>query len=130
MTQKPIEIILARHLSSYLAMPVFIVDPEGTLLYYNESAEGVLGLRFDETGEMPADKWSTVFTPTDQQGNQIPPEELPLMIALNQRRPSHKSFFIKSLDGHETNIQVTAFPIMGLANRFLGAVAIFWKSDD
>ncbi len=129
MAQKPIEIILARHLSSYLAMPIFIVDPDGTLLYYNEPAELILGQRFDETGEMPANQWSTIFTPTDSEGVVIQPEELPLMIALSKRKPSHKSFFIKSFDGQQRNIHVTAFPIMGLGKRFLGGLAIFWENE-
>lgn len=54
MSQKEIEVILARHLASYLAMPIFLVDPEGTLVYYNDPAEKILGLRFAETGEVSA----------------------------------------------------------------------------
>ena len=52
---KPIQIILARQLASSLAMPILIVDTEGTLIFYNEPAEVILDQRFDETGEMPAD---------------------------------------------------------------------------
>ena len=52
--QKSIELILARQLASCLAMPVGIVDAEGTLVYYNEQAEEVLDQRFDETGDMKA----------------------------------------------------------------------------
>ena len=51
--QKAVEIILTRQLASYLAMPVFLVDPAGNLLYYNEPAEALLGHRYDETGELP-----------------------------------------------------------------------------
>ena len=68
MSQKEIEVILTRQLASYLAMPIFIVDPSGTLLFYNEPAETILGRRFEESGEMPMDVWSTVFTPTDEKG--------------------------------------------------------------
>ena len=39
MLQKQVEIILMRQLASYLTLPVFVVDPEGNLLYYNASAE-------------------------------------------------------------------------------------------
>ena len=31
-------------------MPIFLVDTEGNLLYYNEPAEAILGRRFSETG--------------------------------------------------------------------------------
>ena len=108
-------------------MPVFIIDPGGTLLFYNEPAERIFGLRFDDTGEMPAEKWSTLFSPSNEKGTPIPPEELPLMIALTERRPAHKGIQIKGLDGVLRNIEVTAFPIIGQAERFLGAIAIFWE---
>ena len=49
-----------QQLASYLAMPIFLVDPEGNLLYDNEPAERLLGRRYNETGEMPAAEWSTV----------------------------------------------------------------------
>jgi len=127
MSQKEIEIILARQLSSYLSMPVFIIDPGGTLLFYNEPAERIFGLRFDDTGEMPAEKWSTLFSPSNEKGTPIPPEELPLMIALTERRPAHKGIQIQGLDRVSRNIEVTAFPIIGQAERFLGAIAIFWE---
>ena len=60
MAQKAVELILMRQLASCLAVPVFLVDPEGTLLYYNEPAERLLGRRYDETGEMPASEWGTM----------------------------------------------------------------------
>ena len=60
MAQKAVELILMRQLASYLAVPIFLVDPDGNLLYYNEPAERLLGRRYDETGEMPVAEWSRV----------------------------------------------------------------------
>ena len=68
MTQKPIELILTRHLASNLAMPIFLVDADGTLIFYNEPAERLLGMRFEETGEMPANEWATKWMPTTVDG--------------------------------------------------------------
>jgi PAS domain-containing protein len=130
MPQKPIELILARQLSSHLTIPVFIVDPRGTLLFYNEPAEKILGERFEETGEMPASEWSTRFTPMDREGKPIPPDALPLMIALTERRPAKKCFYIRGVDGIKREIDVTAFPITGQADRFLGGVALFWETGN
>ena len=59
MAQKAVELILMRQLASYLAVPIFLVDPDGNLLYYNEPAERLLGRRYDETGEMPAAEWAS-----------------------------------------------------------------------
>jgi PAS domain-containing protein len=125
---KEVEIILARHLASTLAMPIFIVGPAGDLLFYNEPAETILGRRFEETGEMPANEWATMFTPTDVAGIPVPPDALPLMIALTERRPAHQHFWIRGLNGVRRHIEVTAFPLVGQADRFLGALAIFWET--
>lgn len=129
MSQQEIEVILARHLAEYLAMPIFIVNPAGDLIFYNEPAEVILGTRYSETGIMPASDWSTAFHPVDQQGFSIPGENLPLMIALTKRRPAHKVFWIRSLDGSLREIEVAAFPLIGQAERFLGGIAIFWERE-
>lgn len=127
MSQKEIEIILARQFASYLAMPIFIVDPEGALLFYNEPAESILGLRFEETGEMPASEWSRVFIPIDEDGTPLLPESLPLMIALTEHKPAHRRFWIQGMDNVRRHIEVVAFPLVGQANRHVGAIAIFWE---
>jgi PAS domain-containing protein len=127
--QKPLEIILMRQLASYLAMPIFLVDPRGDMLFYNERAEAILGTRYDETGEMPLEEWSTVFAPTDEDGLPLPARMLPLTIALNERRASHRVLWIRGLDGVSRRIGVTAFPLEGQSGRHLGAVAIFWEDE-
>ncbi|HEY2387700.1 MAG TPA: PAS domain-containing protein [Candidatus Binatia bacterium] len=127
MSQKPIELILMRQLASTLAMPIFIVDADGTLAFYNEPAERVLGKRFEETGEMPSAEWATVWTPTEADGRALPAERLPLMIAVSERKPAHGDFWIRGLDGTRRHIQATAFPLMRRADHVLGAVAIFWE---
>jgi PAS domain-containing protein len=127
MSQQEIEVILSRHLAENLAMPIFIVNPVGDLLFYNEPAEAILGTRYNETGFMPSSVWSTVFHPMDHEGNPIPPKELPLMIALEQRCPAHRRFLIRGLDGAMREIELTAFPLIGQADRYLGAIAIFWE---
>lgn len=127
MSQQEIEVILSRHLAEYLAMPIFIVNPAGDLIFYNEPAEAILGTRYSETGIMPAKEWATRFKPTDHEGNAIPPEELPLVIAITDRHPAHKIFWIHGLDETMREIEVTAVPLIGQADRFLGGIAIFWE---
>jgi PAS domain-containing protein len=122
-----IEIILNRQLADCLSIPVFITDVAGNLIFYNEAAEEVLGKRFEETGEMPVEEWSTVFKPLDKKVNPLPPEELPLVRTLKEELPHHKSFIIESLKGQLQNISVTSYPIISRTGKFLGAVAIFWK---
>jgi PAS domain-containing protein len=129
MSQQEIEVILARHLAEYLAMPIFIVNPAGDLIFYNEPAEAILGTRYNETGIMSASEWSTMFEQADHEGIPIPPDELPLLIALKKRHSAHKNFWIRGLDGKLREIEVTAFPLVGQADRFLGAIAIFWEIE-
>jgi PAS domain-containing protein len=123
----PIQIILARQLAGYLSVPVFLVDHKGNLLFYNEPAEAILGRRFEETGAMPAEVWSTAFTPEDGRGNPVPPHELPLMITLAKKRPAYRRFFIRGLDGALRQVEVVAIPIIGLHGEFMGAAALFWE---
>lgn len=130
MVQKEIEVILARHLASYLATPIFIVDPGGNLLYYNEYAEAILGYRFNETGEMPVSEWGTIFQPMDKHGIPLSAEKLPLVMALESKHPTSGTICIRGLDNVLRQIEIFAFPLIGQANRFLGAIAIFWEADE
>ena len=127
MAQREVELILMRQLASYLAMPIFLVDPAGNLLFYNEPAEVLLGRRYDETGEMSLEEWSTIFTPVAEDGSPLPPEARPLVIALQKRQAAHRAFWIRGADGVSRRIQATAFPLEGQGGRHLGAVAIFWE---
>jgi PAS domain S-box-containing protein len=127
MNQQEIEVILARQLADYLALPIFLVDQEGNLLFYNEPAEKILGHRYEETGPMPATEWATVFQPSDEDGRPLSPEQLPLIVALQEARPAHSGFWIRGLDGVLREIEVIAFPLIGQGDRRLGAVAIFWE---
>ena len=125
-----IEIILNRQLADCLSIPAFITDTTGNLIFYNEPAEEILGKRFEETGEMPVGEWATVFKPMDDEGIILPPDELPLVKTLRDAYPYHKTFWIESLTGKNQKISVTSYPIIGRTGKFLGAVAIFWKSKE
>jgi PAS domain-containing protein len=129
MSAHEIEIILSRQLADCLTVPVFIVDPEGNLIFYNEPAEGILGKKFQDTGPMPVFYWGTLFQPHDGDGNNIPPEELPLVQTIKNKMPAHKTFWIKSLNGKSTKISVTSIPIIGRSKNFSGAMAIFWDNE-
>jgi PAS domain-containing protein len=124
-----IEIILSRQLADCLSVPVFIVDPQGTLLFYNAPAELILGQKFQDTGTMPVGEWGTTFYPHDGEGNPIPPSELPLVQTINTKAPAHKTFWINSLTGKSTKISVTSIPIIGRSKEFSGAMAIFWDNE-
>ena len=127
MPGQPIEIILLRELADHLSTAIFVVDPAGVLVYYNEPAEGLLGCHFDETGSMPLDEWSTIFKPTDARGAHLPAEKLPLTISLTEQRPAQGRIWIRGLDGVRRRLEIAAIPLKGQWGDELGAVAIFWE---
>jgi PAS domain-containing protein len=129
-SQKEIEVILTRQLASCLATPILLVDPRGTLLYYNEPGETIVGQRFEQTGELPISVWGKVSSPTDRAGKRLPPGRLPLIVALAERRPAHGRFWIRGLDGACRQIDVVAVPIIGQAERFLGGMTLFWEVSE
>ena len=125
---KPIQIILARQLASILSMPILIVDTDARLVYYNEPAEAILGQRFDETGEIAADTWSTLFAIEDEERRPIAQEDRPTMLALSERRPFSRTVWMRCGNREWRHISITAFPLIGEAGQFLGAQMIFWET--
>ena len=124
---KPIQIILARQLASSLDMPILLVDTAGRLIYYNESAEVILGLHFDETGEMSAEEWSNLFAAEDDARNPIPAESRPMMLVLTERRPIARSMWMRCGHGEWRYLNITVYPLIGEGGQFLGAQMIFWE---
>jgi len=122
----PVELILVRHLASRLAMPVFVVDREGDLVFFNEPAEAVLGRRFEEIRSMPFDDWTTTFRPSDGD-RPLAVDEIPLVVALRRGVPTHRSLAIQAGDGAQRTIEVTAFPLLATGGELVGAVAMFWE---
>ena len=127
---QPIERILVRHLGSRLAVPLFLIDTDGTLVFYNEAAEQLLGQRFDEAGEMSFDAWTAAFAVRDKSGQPLEIDELPLVQALRKRRPAYARFDITGMDGAMRSLEVAAFPLQGQGGSRLGAVALFWEAAD
>jgi PAS domain-containing protein len=127
MAAQPLALILMRELAGHLATPIFVVDPDGSLLFYNEPAERLLGSRFEETGPLAFEEWSTMFRPTNGHGARIPPERLPLAIAVHEQRPAQGRLWIVGLDGKKRRLDVTAVPLKGQWGGHLGAAAIFWE---
>src|SRR4030081_3915939 len=68
-TQKSLPLILARELAANTATPFMVVDPVGTMVFYNEAAERILGQSFAASGELPADKWRGAIAPKNPDGS-------------------------------------------------------------
>ena len=124
-TQQPVEMVLLRQLASYLTIPIWMMDDSGNLLYYNVAAEQSLGARFNDVGPIHAEQLADLFKTSaiDEPG-----DDMPVVRTLQTRQPAHGRIRFCSLDGVWRDVEITAIPIEGLANRFLGAMALFWDS--
>ena len=124
---KSIQMILARQLASCLAMPILLVDTEGALVYFNEPAEAILNQRFDETGEIAADTWATLFALKDENLEPIAQEDRPTMLALSGRKPVSRTVWMQCGHRDWKRMHITAIPLIGERRQFLGAQMIFWE---
>jgi PAS domain-containing protein len=125
--QQNLVLILARELADKLATAMFLVDPEGKLVYFNERAGEILGESFATVGRMDITDWTEGFEPQELDGRPLPPDKLPLATALIHKEPAHLSFRIRARDGSNREIAATAFPLFARADEFVGAAAIFWE---
>jgi len=127
--QKPLELILARNLLSSISTPAFLVGEQGALLFYNEAAGALVGRRFEETGVMSAQDWTSTFGPFGADDQPMAYDRIPATIALREARPYHGNFRICAAGGHHQDIAASAIPIVG-AGGSSGAIVIFWPVED
>jgi PAS domain S-box-containing protein len=127
MAQREIELILLRQWASHMSLPIWVTGLDGDLVYYNEPAEAMLGVRYDEAGAMPLAELAETFQIADEEGAPLSSEEIPLAIAMRQGSPSHRRLRYCGLDGTWRTVEVTAFPFEGEGRRPLGVVAIWWE---
>jgi len=128
--QRNLILILARNFAARLATAVFLVDAEGSVIFFNEAAERLLGQRFIEGHGMSADEYGKLFEPSDDEGNPIPIIETPVGIAFARKEPGHARLRIRGADGITRPIEATAFPLLAHTEELVGAVAIFWERTE
>jgi PAS domain-containing protein len=128
--QQSVEMILVRHLAGYLFVPVLVMDTTGTVIFYNEPAERILGVRFEETGPIDPEEADRLVELSDDPNASPEDSRRPLRIALQQRRPAHaRRWLLRRSDRVRLHVELTAFPIIDQEERLLGAVAMFWEHE-
>ena len=106
-------------MATNLSLPVSLLDAEGNLVFFNQAAEAMHGVPFEEAGELAAAEWPKLFATAAL-------EDLPVGIALFERRPVHTIVHFTGVDRVDRSIAVTAFPLVGREGELFGAFAIFW----
>ena len=120
-------LILARELASNLATPMFLVDPRGMLVFYNDAAERVIGMPFAELGTIDAMEFGSVLQMARLDGEPVPRRLSPAGIAFNDRKPSHQELFVTGYDGTSHTVEATAYPLIGGRDELHGVVVVFWE---
>ena len=125
--QLPVELILVRQLAHGLAVPTFVVDAAGDLVFVNEAAEALLGLDFEDGGQVSFADWTTAFASRTKGRQRADPATHPLAVAIRQRTPVHGPLRIVGRDGVLRSLVVTALPLEGSRGQLLGGLAMFWE---
>jgi PAS domain-containing protein len=124
---KTLPLILARELASNLATPMFLLDPGGMLVYYNDAAAGLLGRAFAELGEIPSGEFGESLELATPEGEPIRRRDSPAGIAYFERRPAHQTLMATTYNGVRRQLEATAYPLFGAAGEMHGVVAVFWE---
>jgi PAS domain-containing protein len=126
--EQPLELILARNLISIISLGAFLVDTEGTIVFFNDAAAEIFGVRFEETGRIEQPDWSNELGPLDEEGQPLPTDQLPLTIALRDGRPGYGRFHVRT-DRGLIPIVAAGLPLTGSGGRH-GALVAFWPLTD
>src|SRR4051794_26004743 len=126
---KNLILIVARELASNLATPVFVIDARGLVVFFNETAEAMIGRTYSETGDLSAEQWRALFAPQRPDGTPLPLDELPSAIALRERRPAHETFTAEGPDGVRREVAATGLPLFTRGREFVGVVVAFWEQS-
>jgi PAS domain-containing protein len=126
--EQPLELILARNLISIISLGAFLVDVDGTVVFFNDAAAEVIGARFEEKGRMARAEWSAEFGPLDEHGQPLATDQLPLAVALREGRPGGGRFHIRAERGL-VHVVAAALPLVG-SGGYHGAVVAFWPLED
>jgi PAS domain-containing protein len=90
-------LILAREFAANLATPMFLIDAEGTLVYFNEAAELMLGKSYAEVGPITANEFGARLQMAELDGSPLRRRDSPAGIAFYKREPSHRTVMATAL---------------------------------
>ena len=128
--QKSLPLILAQQLAANLATPMFLMDAQGALVYYNDAAEELIGRPWSELGEIPIEEFGKMLDLYDNKGERLRRRDTPAGVAFLQRRPAHQRVQATGFDGVRRVVQATAYPLFGKGEEMHGVVQVFWQDSD
>ena len=129
MPNRPLPLILARELAANIATPYLVLDAEGTLIYFNERAERIIGATPAELGELPEQDWRSRFQVERPDGTPVASEQTPSARARRERQPAQDTLVYTWDDGRRMTLSVTAAPLLGRDDEPIGVFLLFWELD-
>lgn len=121
MARRSLELILARSLSENLAVPCFVINDAGAIVWFNESAERLIGRAAPETPELSASDLVALLDARTDDGKPAEPKMLPFLRALNDRVPATESLRVSGADGTEW-VDAAALPLLAPEGELLGVL--------
>jgi PAS domain-containing protein len=122
-------LILARELAANLATPMYLIDAEGTLVFFNEAAELMLGRRYSEVGPITALEFGTMLEPAYLDGTPMRRRDSPAGVAFYRHEPCHRTLLATTLEGTREQFEVTAYPLFGHVGDMHGVLTVFWRAN-
>ena len=131
MSAKAVELILLRQFLSRLPLPATLVDAEGNVVYMNPASERMLGWDLAEFGdEIPFSRVPELLDPRRADETPMDADDMPLSMALHDRRPQQYRMVIHDRSGAPRRIVTTAVPLDGQGGTLLGAMNFFWEENE
>lgn len=129
MSQKSIELIFFRQLVSYLAIPVFIIDISGNLIFCNDACERILNFNLSKKGEIKSAEWCTRFLMHGSDGESPHDNKLSHLISEFKYQLVHQYFYLKNFEDKIKQVEVFVIPITNQMNVYLGSVVFFQEIE-
>lgn len=94
----------------YMPLSVYLVDPEGRILFWNRFAENTTGfMRHDVIGRCANER---ILMHCDETGKLLHSEESPLSHAMREGRPYSTELYVRHKAGHRLKVKTSSFPIL------------------
>jgi hypothetical protein len=108
---------------------MYLIDAEGTLVYFNEAAELMLGKRYAEVGPITALEFGSMVDAAYLDGTPMRRRDSPAGVAFYRHEPSHQTLLATTLDGTRAQFEVTAYPLFGHVGDMHGVLCVFWQAN-
>ncbi len=126
---RSLPLILARELAANLATPMFLIDADGLVVFYNEAAELMLGKQYSEMGTIGANDFGDMLKLEDLDGTPLRKRDSPSGVAFLLREPAHRRLVATTLGGNRrATFEVTAYPLFGRTGDMHGVLTVFWEA--